>query len=125
MSISVPIRIVEATNGHGNNAVKIRRTKQNGKSAADDGDWFAQSARHLHPHKPGTVLFLTTGLGDERLCQRYAAGDVRPPAYFLRSLLRSDSGEQWLNAVMDGCTQAWWVKLKTDSDYGRKIRAVE
>jgi hypothetical protein len=113
-----------ATNGHGKNAAKSRRRNENGKSAADDGDWFARSARSLHPHKPGTVLFLVTGLGDERLCQRYASGEVRPPAYFLRALLRSDGGEQWMNAVMDGCTQSWWANLKSNAELGHKVRGL-
>lgn len=107
-----------ATNGHGKHAAK---NFSNGKSAADDGDWFARAARSLHPVKPGTVLFLTTGLGDERLCQRYASGEVRPPAYFLRALLRSDSGEQWLNAVMDGCKAKWWRELGEAATFGRQV----
>lgn len=107
-----------ATNGHGRNAI---RGKQNGKSAADDGEWFARAARILHPHKPGTVLHLITGLGDERLCQRYASGEVRPPAYFLRALLRSECGEQWLNAAMEGCELPWWVNRKRAAEVGRKV----
>lgn len=83
-----------------------------GKSAVDDGDWFKRAAQQLYPHKPGTILHLTTGLGDERLCQRYAAGDVRPPAYFLRALLRSQHGEQWLAAALEGCTATWWKDLQ-------------
>lgn len=83
-----------------------------GKSAADDGDWFSEAAQQLHPHKPGTVLFLTTELGDERLCQRYAAGHVKPPAYFFRALLRSDQGWQWLCAAMEGSDAEWWREMK-------------
>jgi hypothetical protein len=61
----------------------------------------------LLPTKPGTALHYITGF-DERSCQRYAAGTVKPPAYFLRTLLRTDQGKQWLAAVMDGCDQQWW-----------------
>jgi hypothetical protein len=79
-----------------------------GRFAVDDENWFSAAAKKLYAHKPGTILHLTTGLGDERLCQRYAAGEVRPPAYFLRALLRSDHGEQWLAATMDGAAVQWW-----------------
>ncbi len=82
--------------------------KSSGKSAVDDADWFSVAARKLYSHKPGTALHLITGLGDERLCQRYASGEVRPPAYFLRALLRGDHGQQWHGAVMDGCAEQWW-----------------
>jgi hypothetical protein len=91
----------------GNNATTTHG-KSSGKSAVDDADWFSVAARKLYAHKPGTILHLTTGLGDERLCQRYASGEVRPPAYFLRALLRSDHGEQWLAAAMDGSRSDWW-----------------
>jgi hypothetical protein len=83
----------------------------NGKLAADDEDWFSVSAQRLHPDSPGKVLHYTAELGDVRLCQRYASGETKPPAYFLRALLRSDHGKQWLNAVMDGSTAVWWTEL--------------
>jgi len=86
--------------------------KSSGKSAVDDADWFSVAARNLYSHKPGTALHLITGLGDERLCQRYASGEVRPPAYFLRSLLRGEHGQQWHGAVMDGCATPWWLDLQ-------------
>lgn len=91
-----------------------------GKSAVDDGDWFSLAARSLYPHKPGAILHHTTHLGDERLCQRYASGEVRPPAYFLRALQRSDiAGEQWLHATMDGCTAPWWIQMQHERAVGR------
>lgn len=86
--------------------------RSSGKSAVDDGDWFSVAARKLYAHKPGTILHLTTGLGDERLCQRYASGEVRPPAYFLRALLRGAHGPQWQAAVMDGCQSQWWLDIE-------------
>ncbi len=82
-----------------------------GKSAVDDGDWFAKMAQALHPEKPGTVLWTITGV-DERLCQRYAAGHTRPPAYFLRSLLRSEGGWTYLAFLMDGSKATWWRDLQ-------------
>jgi hypothetical protein len=85
-----------------------------GKSAVDDGDWFAKMARALHPDKPGTILHLETGLGDERLCQRYAAAKdpVQPKAYFLRALLRGKGGWTYLAYLMDGSDAPWWLELQ-------------
>lgn len=88
------------------------------KSDADDQNWFSDASWKLYPTKPGTSLYLITQrsdteqFGTERLCQKYAAGDVRPSAYFLRRLLRSDHGEPWLAAAMDGCTASWWRDLE-------------
>jgi hypothetical protein len=96
------------------------------KSVANDCDWFSRACRWLYPLKAGTALYLTTGLGDERACQRYAAGTVKPPAFFLRALLRSDHGSQWLEAVMAGSNAIWWrdyqeaVSLKAAVDAHRK-----
>lgn len=76
-----------------------------------DGDWFSQTCRALLPHKAGTALHYTTGV-DERLCQKYAAGSVKPPAYFLRALLRSDGGWQWLASLMEDSDSGWWRDLQ-------------
>ena len=57
---------------------------------------------------------------DERSCQRYAAGHVAPPAYFLRTLLRSPQGWTWLCAVMDDSDEPWWREVK----YAYEIVAV-
>lgn len=107
---------LDATSGDGKSAAEKQPRRLStvaptvdGKSAVDDADWFSVATLKMHPHKPGTVLHLVTGLGDERLCQRYAADHVRPPAYFLRRLLRGRHGRQWLNATMDGCTEQWWL----------------
>ncbi len=105
-----------ASNAGGNSAVqKIT----GGKSAVDDQDWFSIAARRLYAHKPGTVLHTITALGDERLCQRYASGDVRPPAYFLRNLERGAHGRQWTSIVLDGVE--WWVDLNREAAIGRKV----
>lgn len=91
-------------------------SESNGTSAvADDksveGEWFSNACKHLLPTKAGTALFYTTGV-DERSCQRYAAGDVKPPAFFLRALLRSPQGWTWLCAVMDGSDEEWWREVR-------------
>lgn len=82
-------------------------------------DWFANACKHLLPNKAGTALHYETGF-DERSCQRYAAGDVKPPAYFLRALLRSPQGWTWLCAVMDESNESWWREAR----YAYEIIAV-
>ena len=87
-----------------------------GKSAVDGDEWFKKISESLlggPGDKPGTQLHYITGI-DERLCQRYAAGHVRPPGYFIRTLLRGDTGWTWLNALMDGAQPRWWVELHID-----------
>lgn len=80
-------------------------------SVAPDENWFAEMAQALLVPKPGTALHYITGF-DERSCQRYAAGSVKPPAYFIRALLRSEQGGPILAALMDGCTARWWVDFQ-------------
>lgn len=94
------------------------------KSVVSDGkdvgeDWFANVCKHLLPTKAGTALHYVSGF-DERSCQRYAAGDVKPPAHFLRTLLRSPQGWTWLCAVMDGSNEPWWREVQ----YAYEIIAV-
>lgn len=89
------------TNSNGGNA---------NTTAVDDANWFAAAAWSIYTQKPGTILFLITGLGDERLCQRYASGEFKPKAYFLRALLRGAHGRQWINATMEGSTADWWLE---------------
>lgn len=73
--------------------------------------WFARLVGGLFTRKAGTALHCISGF-DERACQRYAAGHVKPPAYFLRALLRSAQGFQFLAAIMDGSDAAWWADLQ-------------
>jgi hypothetical protein len=87
-----------------------------GKSAVGDEHWFSRAARILLPAKAGTALHYETGF-DERLCQRYAAGHVKPPAYFFRALLRTEGGWQWLCAAMEGSDAEWFRQVKR----GRRI----
>ena|SRR5882672_8039155 len=90
------------------------------KPAADDGDWFADMAQDLLAPKAGTALHYITGF-DERSCQRYAAGTVKPPAYFLRALLRSPQGAQVLEFLMQDSDAPWWRGLVR----ARRIAAAE
>lgn len=94
-----------------------------GTSAVDDENWFSEAAQGIYEHKPGTQLHQITTLGDERLCQRYAAGHVKPPAYFLRALLRGKHGRQWLRATMAGCQEQWWLDFQRAAEVGRDVIA--
>ncbi len=94
-----------------------------GKSATDE-NWFSTAAWDLYGKNPGEPLHIVTGLGDVRACQRYAAGDVKPPAYFLRRLLRSDHGRQWLGATMQGSTADWWIDMQRAERVAAAIDAV-
>lgn len=75
-----------------------------------DANWFADVSRVLLPSKAGTALHYITGF-DERTCQRYAAGHVKPPAFFFRKLLRSPQGWQFLAGAMEGSDAPWWVEI--------------
>lgn len=89
----------------------VLATEVDGKSAGKttnlSDDWFSMTCKHLLPTKAGTALHYMTGF-DERSCQRYAAGDVKPPAFFLLRLLHSPQGWTWLCAAMSGCEEKWW-----------------
>lgn len=88
-----------------------------GASAEDDANWFADTARRLLSNakgeKAGFALYVTTGMRfDPSTCDRYAAGRIRPTAYFLRALLRTDCGWQFLCAAMEGSGVAWWAEIQ-------------
>lgn len=85
---------------------------------SDPSQFFARAARGLLGKDAGFALHLATGF-EERTCYRYASGERMPPAFLLRELLRSDAGEAWLNATMDGCTAQWWL----DSQRERRVGA--
>lgn len=103
-----------SSNGNGTSAAI---DNDDGRCAVDDGDWFSRVARALLRKKAGTALHYITGF-DERLCQRYAAGHVRPPAYFFRCILRSNHGWEFLAGAMDGCEEKWWTDLQRLRDAG-------
>ena len=73
--------------------------------------WFADICDVLLPKDAGLALHTTTDF-EERTCYRYAAGDRKPPGYFIRALLRSREGQVWLNAIMDGSDAPWWRELQ-------------
>lgn len=110
-----------AISGGGNDAAE---KTDDGKSAVENEDWFCEMARALLPTKPGTQLHYITGY-DERLCQRYAAGHVKPSAFFLRKLLRSEQGAPFLNALMDGCDAQWWLDAQRERRVGAAAIAAD
>lgn len=117
-------------NGHASGATTradtfVRENAITDKSVSDDGGWFRVAARDLLAPDRGLALHLVTGLGDPRQCARYVSGEVKPPGYLVRALLRSRHGEAWLNVIMDGCTAPWWLDLKADAELGRQVRALK
>lgn len=97
------------------------------RSVVDDENWFSDAAfALLGKDKPGTALDCVTGLRfGERNCQRYAAGDVKPPGYFIRELLRTPHGRQWLAAIMDGSNVRWWRDMQRAERIAAAVDSVE
>ena len=70
---------------------------------------FVEICRVLLGKDAGFALYnIVEQRFEERTCYRYAAGDRKPPAYFLRALLRSEQGATFLAAVMEGSDAQWW-----------------
>lgn len=116
------MRVIISGTGRPANSIadtNVSRTEHICKNLSDisvgDAEWFAVTCQYLFKHKAGTILHSLTGI-DERSCQRYAAGSVRPPAAFLRALLRNEGGFSWLCAIMDGCEAVWWQELQAAID---------
>lgn len=78
---------------------------------SDGNGWFVAMASALLGKDAGYHLHLITGF-EERTCYRYAAGDRKPPGYFICALLRSEQGAQFLAAIMDGSNAEWWRELE-------------
>jgi len=88
--------------------------------------WFADVCKRLLPRdKPGQALVCDAPDFGERDCHRYAIGEVKPPGYFIRALLRSKNGWTWLNAIMDGCDVPWWAEIKRARRIAEALRAID
>ncbi len=97
-----------------------RNAEKSRKSVSDDENWFSDMAKSLLA-KPGLELHLITGI-EERSCHRYASGEVKnPPAFFLRSILRSPQGAPFLAYLMDGCEAEWWHDMQREIEAGREL----
>jgi hypothetical protein len=88
---------------------------------SSDTRWFCSICRQLSPSDAGFVLHVLTGF-ELRSCYRYAANETKPPGYFIRALLRSDHGEQWLAALMDGSKASWWRDLQKARRIAQALR---
>lgn len=91
-------------------------------SDSENSDWFGAVARALLGKEPGVGLHYITGFPVSS-CEKYAAKTEasrrQPPGYFIRELMRSNEGEPFFLAIMDGCTAAWWVDRQRYERMGR------
>src|SRR5690242_10439680 len=85
--------------------------QQPDQTDSDDERWFVALVKQLLSKDAGFVLHLQTGF-EERTCYRYASGERKPSAYFVRTLLRSEQGWQWLSGIMEGSEPEWWRETK-------------
>lgn len=92
-------------------------------NGSDDADWFGEMARGLLGKDAGLHLHYITGF-PERTCYYYASGERKPPAYFLRALLRSEQGASFLRALMDGCTAPWWLDHQRAASAADKVKRI-
>lgn len=101
------------TNGSNDNAEQgASRLPDKGTVTEQNGnEWFVDLVEKLYTKDAGFVLSKVT-LFEERTCYYYAAGDRKVPGFFIYTLLRSKHGQQWLNAIMDGCEEPWWLALQ-------------
>ncbi len=90
----------------------VAETRGLGDCVTSDGTdehWFRDLAQSLLPgDKAGTFLW-SLGIGEERSCQRWVAGSVKPTGYTVRRILRSKIGREFLNGLMAGCQEPWWI----------------
>lgn len=107
-----------APNAIKSNGRSVSQTHDTDQTDSDGNGWFVDVARPLLAGTDaGLSLHLLTGF-EERTCYRYAAGDRKPPGWFIVSLLRSEQGATWLAAFMDKSEARWWVRhLKAERIY--------
>lgn len=90
-------------------------------SDSENSDWFGAVARSLLGKEPGVALHYITDFPVSS-CEKYAAKTEasrrQPPAYFLRAILRSDQGEPFFLALMDGCAAPWWIEFQKHQRMG-------
>jgi hypothetical protein len=95
------------------------------KNVSDpESDWFPTICRELLPKDAGFALHVLTGI-EERSCYRYASGASKPSAHLIRTLLRSDQGSTWLNAIMDGTDAPWFRDLQRAERIAAAIKSIE
>jgi hypothetical protein len=85
-------------------------------SGSDPDEWFPKAAPILLGDKD-TGLLLHYALGRVyplSSCYAYVQRN-RPravPDHLVRKLIRSEQGEPWFRAYMDGCTAQWWLDVQ-------------
>lgn len=87
----------------------------------EDHRWFTIPARHLLGSDPGLALHVLIGVS-ESSGYRYAKGERGISGLNMRQLLHSRHGEPWLAAIMDGCTEPWWIELQAARDLTSKFK---
>lgn len=92
-------------------------------AGSEDNSWFSNPAQVLLGSDPGLALNVLTSVPD-RSCYRYASGERAVTGYIVYRLLRSKQGRQWLNAIMDGCTEEWWLTHQDELRLGAAVRSV-
>lgn len=111
----------------GNPAIKaagqpVSDSETTDRTDSDGSDWFYKMAQPLLGKDGGLALSVLTGF-EERSCYRYVTADKDkrrpPPGYLLRTLIRSELGEPWLRALMDGCDAKWWLAMQRECRVGR------
>ncbi len=81
-------------------------------------DQFAEAARKILGKDAGGQLCCITDYPSTS-CYRYARGETPPPLDFLLRVLRSDTGERFLCALMG--REQWWTEMQRAADVGRKV----
>ena len=91
---------------------------------SDGSDWFGSIARNILGKDAGFHLSRVTGF-PEGSCYKYVTKNRiarrKAPAYLLRALLRSEQGEPFLRAIMDGSEAKWWRDFQQAASVGSKV----
>lgn len=107
-------------------ATRSTLTDESDESTALSGDswresWFSEAVQELLPNDVGLSLHVLTEV-PQSTCYRYASGGSQPTLYCYRKLLFTPQGETWLNVLMDGCKQPWWIRKQ---DIEKRLATLE
>jgi hypothetical protein len=97
-------------------------------TGSEDSEWFAKAAWVVLGKDAGLHLHYLTGY-PESTCYAYVTKDPTkrrsPREHFLRKLIRSDQGEPFFNAFMEGCEALWWSEWRRQRAVGAAaLRAI-
>lgn len=82
--------------------------------------WFSETCIEQWGDNAPADLKFWTGY-PERSCYRYTSGDRAAPLDVFRKIVRSDQGEPFLRALMDGCQSEWWLEFQHAAEVGAKV----